>query len=135
VYLSIAIQIRYSGSGLGNLPIVFPLIILQAGLYFLLPFFSSRKNCILELKTKTSFFKDIIKSSYRKRIVVAWSLNTSRIIDNEEGKTANLKERIISARECQKAGFVIAFHFDPLIHYSGWENEYEEIIQLFGEIY
>lgn len=97
---------------------------------FLLPFFSFRKNCILELKTKTSFIKDIIKSSCRKRIVVAWSLNTSRIIANEEGKTASLKERIISARECQKAGFVIAFHFDPLIYYSGWENEYEEIIQL-----
>jgi spore photoproduct lyase len=98
--------------------------------HFLLPFFSSRKNCVLELKTKTSFIKDIIKSGYRKRIVVAWSLNTSRVIASEEGKTASLEERIISARECQKAGFTVAFHFDPLIHYLGWENEYEEIIQL-----
>ncbi len=97
---------------------------------FLLPFFSFRKNCILELKTKTSFIKEIINIRYRKRIIVAWSLNTSRIIANEEGKTASLKERIISAQECQKAGFIIAFHFDPLINYPGWENEYEEIIQL-----
>jgi spore photoproduct lyase len=97
---------------------------------FLLPFFSCRNNCILELKTKTSFIQDIIKSSHRKRIVVAWSLNTHRIIANEEKRTASLKERIISAQECQKAGFVVAFHFDPLINYSGWENEYEEVIQL-----
>jgi spore photoproduct lyase len=97
---------------------------------FLLPFFSHRENCILELKTKTSFIKSLIGSKYRKGIVVAWSLNTSRIIDNEEEKTASLKERIVSAQECQKAGFVLAFHFDPLINYSGWEDEYEEIIQL-----
>jgi len=24
----------------------------------------------------------------------------------------------------------VAFHFDPLINYDGWENEYEEVIQL-----
>ena len=97
---------------------------------FLLPFFSSRSNCVLELKTKTSSIKDLIKCSYRKRIVVAWSLNTSRIIANQEQKTASLKNRLAAARECQKAGFVVAFHFDPLINYQGWADEYEETIQL-----
>jgi spore photoproduct lyase len=97
---------------------------------FLLPFFSHRKNCLLELKTKTSFIKSLIKSRYRKRIAVAWSLNTPRIIANEEHRTASLKRRILAARECQKAGFVLAFHLDPLINYPGWEEGYEEIIQL-----
>ncbi len=97
---------------------------------FLLPFFSNRKNCILELKTKTSFIKDLIKSSHRERIVVAWSLNTPRIIANQEHKTASLKNRIIAAGECQKAGFVLAFHFDPIISYQGCADEYEETVQL-----
>ncbi len=97
---------------------------------FLFPFFSHRKNCILELKTKTSFIEDLLKSNYRKNIIVAWSLNTHRVIDNEEHKTAGLKSRILAARECQKAGFVLAFHFDPLINYTGWADEYDETIQL-----
>lgn len=97
---------------------------------FLLPFFSNRKNCILELKTKTSFIKDLIKSSHRERIVVAWSLNTPRIIANQEQKTASLKNRLVAARECQKAGFVLAFHFDPIIYYKGCADEYEETVQL-----
>jgi len=97
---------------------------------FLLPFFSGRKNCILELKTKTSCIKGLIKSSYRKNIVVAWSLNTPRIIANEEHKTASLKRRILAAQECQKAGFVLGFHFDPLINYPGWEDGYEEAVQV-----
>jgi len=97
---------------------------------FLLPFFSNRKNCILELKTKTSFIKDLIKSSHRERIVVAWSLNTPRIIANQEHKTASLKNRLVAARECQKAGFVLAFHFDPIINYQGCADEYQETVQL-----
>ncbi len=97
---------------------------------FLLPFFSHRKNCILELKTKTSSIKPLIESRYRKGIIIAWSLNTPRIIAKEERRTASLRSRVLAARQCQEAGFVLGFHFDPLIHYPGWEEDYEEIVQL-----
>ena len=97
---------------------------------FLLPFFSHRDNCILELKTKTSFIKSLIGSKYRKGIVVAWSLNSHHIIANEEHKTADLKRRILAAQECQKAGFLLGFHFDPLLYYPGWEEELEEAVKL-----
>ena len=97
---------------------------------FLLPFFSRRNNCLLELKTKSASIESLIKSSYRKGIVIAWSLNTPRIIADEEHRTAALKGRILAARECQKAGFVLGFHFDPLIHYPGWERDCEDTVQL-----
>jgi spore photoproduct lyase len=97
----------------------------------LLPLFSSKKNCILELKTKTTCIEGLIrKRNLGRRIVVAWSLNTPRIIAHEERNTAPLESRILAARRCQQAGFVVAFHFDPLIHYRGWRKEYEEVIQL-----
>jgi spore photoproduct lyase len=100
--------------------------------HVLLPFFSQKNNCILELKTKTSLIEGLVSSStsHRDRIVVAWSLNTPRIIANEERRTASLKMRILSAKKCQEAGFVLAFHFDPLIYYPGWEEEYAETIDL-----
>ena len=97
---------------------------------FLLPFFSRRKNCILELKTKTTSVESLLKSRYRQRIIVAWSLNSPRTVSSEECHTASLKERILAARDCQKAGFALAFHFDPLIYYTGWEEELEETLQL-----
>jgi spore photoproduct lyase len=98
----------------------------------LLPFFSGKNNCILELKTKTSFTKGLISStiSHKEGIVAAWSLNSPRIIANEEQRTTSLKTRILSAKKCQEAGFTLAFHFDPLIYYPGWEEEYEETIEL-----
>ena len=97
---------------------------------FLLPFFSTRNNTILELKTKTTFVKNILKSDYRKGIVMAWSLNTPRIVGNEELMTAKIKNRILAAKKCQEEGFVLAFHFDPLIYYDGWEDEYEEVVEM-----
>jgi len=97
----------------------------------LLPRFSLKRNCILELKTKTSFIEKLIeKRNHRQRIVVAWSLNTPRVIAQEERRTASLESRILAARRCQQAGFVLAFHFDPLIHYPGWHDEYGEVVQL-----
>lgn len=97
---------------------------------FLLPFFSSRQNTILELKTKTTCISNIIKGDYRKRIVMAWSLNTQKIVEKEELMTANLKSRILAAKKCQEAGFLLAFHFDPLIQYDGWEHEYYGVVRL-----
>ena len=96
----------------------------------LLPIFSRRKNCILELKTKTASVEPLLKSNHREGIVVAWSLNTPRVIAHEEPKTAPVEKRILAARECQKAGFLLAFHFDPLIHYPGWQDGLAETVGL-----
>jgi spore photoproduct lyase len=97
----------------------------------LLPFFSAKKNCILELKTKTSLIQSLIDNrGFSQGIVAAWSLNTPRVIAHEERRTASLEHRILAARRCQKAGFVVAFHFDPLIYYPGWEKEYEQVVEL-----
>jgi spore photoproduct lyase len=100
----------------------------------LLPFFSSKRNCILELKTKTTCIENLLrKRDLCQRIVVAWSLNTPLVIAHEERNTTSLERRLLAARRCQQAGFVVAFHFDPLIHYRGWREEYEHVIRLMEE--
>ncbi len=43
--------------------------------------------------------------------------------------------RIKSAKKCLEAGYPVAFHFDPVIFYSGWDKDYKEVIDLiFSEI-
>jgi spore photoproduct lyase len=97
----------------------------------LMPFFSSKNNCIIELKTKTACIENLLrKRDIGQRVVAAWSLNTPRVINHEERNTANLETRILAARRCQQAGYVVAFHLDPLIHYPGWREEYEEVVHL-----
>ena len=97
---------------------------------FLLPFFSRRRNCILELKTKVSSVQSLLKSKFREGIVIAWSLNTPHVIAREEHRTASLEERILAARECQQEGFLVAFHFDPLINSSKWQEGLDGALEL-----
>ena len=96
----------------------------------LLPFFSKRKNAILELKTKTDNIEGLLRSKYREHIVVSWSLNSPTIVATEEHGAPSLEKRLRAARRCQEEGYVLGFHFDPMIHHPNWEEEYKKTIEL-----
>jgi len=96
----------------------------------LLPLFSKRKNAVLELKTKTANIRGLLNSKFRDRIVVSWSLNSPFIAAREEHRTASLKKRLEAARQCQSEGFVLGFHFDPLIPHPKWKEEYTKTLEL-----
>jgi spore photoproduct lyase len=102
---------------------------------FLIPFFSERQNGVLELKTKSNHVDSILHLNHRGRTVVSWSLNPPKMIEEEEMKTALLKDRVEAARKCQEKGYPLGFHFDPLIDHENWEKEYQEaIFQIFKQI-
>jgi spore photoproduct lyase len=96
----------------------------------LLPFFSRRKNAILELKTKTDQIQGLLQSRYRERIVVSWSLNSPFIAATEEHGAPSLEKRLQAARKCQEEGFVLGFHFDPMIHHRDWKEGYKRTVEL-----
>jgi spore photoproduct lyase len=98
-------------------------------------FFSDAENGILELKTKSAEVTHLLGLDHRGHTVVSWSLNPARIIGSEELHTAPLHERLKAAKQCQEAGYPIGFHFDPLIAYPGWEDDYRDTVdQLFRYI-
>lgn len=96
----------------------------------LIPLFSSRKNAILEFKTKTVNIRNLLACKQRDRIVVSWSLNSPYISAMEEHGAAGLKQRLEAAGQCQKEGFVLGFHFDPLIPHMNWQEEYSKTLEL-----
>lgn len=97
---------------------------------WLLPFFAGRSNAVLELKTKTDRIEGLLASRHRDRIIVSWSLNSPWIAAGEEHRAPTLEQRIRAAARCQKEGFVIGFHFDPLIRHSGWQEGYQRTLEL-----
>jgi spore photoproduct lyase len=101
----------------------------------LIPFFAERKNAILELKTKSAEVTTLLRLNHRGKTVISWSVNPTRIIEEEEKETAPLRERIEAAKRCQDSGYPIGFHFDPLFDSRDWEREYREtVLSLFNEI-
>lgn len=95
----------------------------------LVSFAQRNPNVILELKTKSKNIAYFLQNTIPKNIIVTWSINTNTIIENEEHNTANLEERLRSARALADKGILVGFHFHPIIYYHNYEKEYEEVIQ------
>lgn len=94
----------------------------------LVPYFVGKADVLFELKTKSDRIGNLLNLDHGGRTVVAWSLNPQTIIDKEEPGCASLAERLEAAQQCQQAGYKIAFHFDPLIYYSSWEEDYRSVV-------
>jgi spore photoproduct lyase len=99
----------------------------------LLPHFHGRTNAVLELKTKTGSIENLIESDYRRGIIVSWSLSNPFISVREEKGAKSIKERIRAAKKCQSEGYVLGFHFDPLIFHEDWKSEYMRTLDLLND--
>ncbi len=94
------------------------------------PFVDEHSNAVLELKTKTDQIRGLLDSPFRDRIIVSWSLNSPWIVSHEEHRAPGLEQRLRAAARCQKEGFALAFHFDPLIRHAGWRDAYKRTLDL-----
>jgi spore photoproduct lyase len=90
----------------------------------------SKKNVVLELKTKTTHVEGLINGPVRDRVVISWSLNSPRMVSREERGASALRKRIETAGRCQAEGFTVGFHFDPLVAHADWREEYLRTVEL-----
>ena len=67
--------------------------------------------------------------SHNRKTIMAWSVNTARIIKGEERRTASLSARLKAAAKCESWGYPLAFHFDPIVIYDGCEADYERVVK------
>ncbi len=95
----------------------------------LIEYFSKKPNVIFELKSKSNEIAGALKAGSTKNIVMSWSLNTPKMIEQNELKTATLEERLAAATKCAEAGYKIGFHFDPLINYKNWVEDYGQVVE------
>ena len=95
----------------------------------LVPEFSKQSSAVLDLKTKTTNI-DLLKGlRHNRKTIVSWSLNTERIIKEQERRTSSLTARLKAAAVCESWGYPVSFHFDPVILYDECEEEYKKVIQ------
>ncbi len=94
----------------------------------LVEFFASRTNAVLELKTKTDQVDGLLGLDHQGKTVLAWSLNPRSIQKTEELNTASIDARLSAAFRSVTAGYRVAFHFDPIVEYPGWADEYAALV-------
>lgn len=96
---------------------------------WIVPQFANIPNAILELKTKTVCVDGLLDLDNGGRTVVSWSVNPPHVISTEEHGCASLGQRLGAARKAVGAGYLIGFHFDPMIVYDGWQADYGEVVR------
>ncbi len=98
----------------------------------LIPRFAGRRQAILEIKSKWPQLDHLLSLGPNPQVIFAWSLNPAEIISGEENFAASLETRLKAAARAVAAGFRVAFHFDPLIYFPGWEEAYQRTVERLG---
>jgi spore photoproduct lyase len=95
----------------------------------IVPFAATLSNLVLELKTKSDRVDNLLDLDHKGHTVVAWSVNPPEVNKREEPGCAPLSERLRAARRVVEAGYPVAFHFDPMLHYEGCYEEYAALVE------
>ncbi len=90
--------------------------------------FLGRNNATLEFKTKTDFIEPLLNLQNPRNIILSFSVNAPGFSKSEEIRAISLKRRLISASKSASHGFKVGFHFDPIVPFDGWEEEYFKTI-------
>jgi spore photoproduct lyase len=99
----------------------------------LIELFAPRAPFTLELKTKTDKVKHLLGLHHGGRTVISFSVNAPEVCAREEPGAASLTDRLNAAALAWSKGYPIGLHFDPLIHYPGWETGYARTAKLIAE--
>jgi|SRR3989339_1217468 len=94
----------------------------------LVEFFRGYPKSIFEFKTKCDNVDLLFTVKPSENIMVSWTLNPQIIIDNVEFGTNSLEERLQAAARCVDYGYKVGFHFDPIIVYDKWKDDYECVV-------
>jgi spore photoproduct lyase len=83
---------------------------------------------LLELKTKWADVELLRQIRVPGKVVIGFSMNTPAMIECLEHGTATLEQRLEAMRRCEEMGFRVAVHFDPMVWYPRWEEEYRMVV-------
>jgi spore photoproduct lyase len=98
-------------------------------------FFATLPNAWLELRTKSTQVRNLLKRPATPNTVVAFSLSPELIAQKVEEKAPNLAKRLEALSKCQAQGWAIGLRFDPLIYVSDYQALYAEFFaQVFAVV-
>lgn len=95
----------------------------------LVNYMQDKSRAVLELKSKSVVIDNLARLNHNGRTIVAWSLNSPVIMQEEEIRAASLEERLLAAQKCAEWGYKLAFHFDPIIYHDNWQDGYTYTIE------
>lgn len=89
--------------------------------------FATLPDAWLELRTKSTQIRPLLKREAMPNCVVAFSLSPEEIVNALEHKTASLEKRLQAAATLAERGWPIGLRFDPVIGTENFEDIYTRL--------
>jgi DNA repair photolyase len=100
-----------------------------------LPFFENNSQALLELRTKSTQIRSLLKREPIKNCVIAFSFTPDKIAQTLEHKAPDINKRLQAIIDLQEAGWQVGLRFDPLIYTKDYANEYNDLFNtIFSKI-
>ena len=78
--------------------------------------------------TKSDCVDGILNLNHGGQSIISFSVNTEKVFQQLEHRTASPESRLKAAANVQKAGYEVRLRIDPVIFYSTWEKDYSELV-------
>lgn len=94
-----------------------------------LPFFEKNPQALLELRTKSTQIRSLLKREPIQNCVIAFSFTPDKIAAALEHKAPAVEKRINAIIDLQQAGWHVGLRFDPLIYTKDYAQEYTDLFK------
>ncbi len=100
--------------------------------FFLDRFARMPQNAYLELRSKSTNIRPLLKREALPNVICAFSFTPPAVSARWEAGVPPLERRIAALRKLQARGWPVGLRFDPLIHVPEWRTQYR---RLFADLF
>jgi len=94
-----------------------------------LDFFATKPNASLEIRTKSTQIRTLLKREPIDNCVIAYSFTPAAIAGQLEHKTPSVEKRLQALEQLQAQGWKIGLRFDPLIRAENFKELYSNLLE------
>ncbi len=102
---------------------------------YFLPVFAELDNAWLEIRSKSTQIRALLKQPVNPRVVTAFSFSDAHSHAQLEHGVPSIAKRIKAMKQLQEAGWPVGLRLDPLVHHEKFEIAFKDLLaQIFETI-
>lgn len=91
-------------------------------------FFANSEYGRFRFVTKYSDVDSLLNINHNGKTEVRFTINTDKVINDYENRTASIKNRLEASRKIANANYPLGFIIAPVFIYDGWKEDYTKLI-------
>lgn len=94
-----------------------------------LPIFADIDNAWLEIRTKSTQIRQLLKHPANPRVVVAFSFTDQRVHEHSEHGVPSIEKRLDAMQKLADQGWPLGLRFDPIVYHHDYRQEFPQLLQ------